>query len=651
VEMKISNLFASCTILVILPSFVFSYTIHMEADKLIYDVRRDSMVAISVNKEMNVRLKTEDVSIKANNIVVNLKDRYFISDGEIEYFHPNFNFRAEKLNFNLSTLSGEASRISSQHHNLYIYGSSLTQKSTAHFHIEDGLFTTCNLPKPHYWFSAKSINLRPNDKLVASGIKFYLRGLPVFYLPVYWKFLKEKRLHIISYPGYNSYQGVYIKNILGYPVTDKSYGKFYLDYLSKKGIGYGLEYTYYLDNLKGSILGYNMYEVDTRVSRNKIIYNHWQSLFPRVVLSGSINYLSDNLFHRDYLSEEWVQVASTLKTAVGTSYNYRNCSIYLLFEREDFWDSNKKKYLLKSMALPKVAFSTQLKQIYKLPLFYSLAAEIKNNYTATFINQFLLNLGTSLLYRKSITRQLHTTFSIGSNCTYAPQAESAYKGRKLDFLSIASSSIKYNLSNTTDLNMTYNFDHTISSSVANSAIAFDIVAYRKKMEFISGAKYNFLNKSWDTLYIDTSYNISPLHLTTKLLLNYNFYNDKLSYLSLETRYGRISDNYYIVLSVNYPFIGQMLKMKYNVRVKVRNNFNFYITHWGNLHFYTKHYTFTATDVGLEKDLHCWLGKLYLRQRGMSYEGWLTLEIKSHFLETTRNYILEKEKEWYPYREK
>jgi hypothetical protein len=369
-----------------------------------------------------------------------------------------------------------------------------------------------------------------------------------------------------------------------------------------------------------------------------------------VVLSANINYLSDNSFHRDYLSEEWVQVASTLKTAVGTSYNYKNHSAYILFEREDYWNDNEKKYHLKNLSLPKMAFSTQLNQIYKLPLFYSLTAEIKNNYSASSINQFLLNFSGSLLYRKLITRQLYTTLSISSNCSYEPKKENIYGNKKLNLSNTFSLSAKYSLSNNIELNTIYNFDHTISSATTNNNITFNIQTYHKNIELISGTKYNFLTKNYDTLYMDASCNVQPLHSTAKLLLNYNFSNNKLSYLSFETKHGKTSDNC-ITLSLSYPFTGNVLNTKFNIRVRAKNNISFYLIHWGNLYFYEKRYTPTATDAGLEKDLHCWLGKLYLRQRGTNYEGWVTFEIKSHIMETTRNYILEKEKEWYPYREK
>lgn len=51
--------------------------------------------------------------------------------------------------------------------------------------VDEGHFTTCDLPDPHYMFRSDEIKLRREDVIVASPVVLYFSDIPVFYLPWY----------------------------------------------------------------------------------------------------------------------------------------------------------------------------------------------------------------------------------------------------------------------------------------------------------------------------------------------------------------------------------------------------------------------------------------------------------------------------------
>ncbi|MFN2384602.1 MAG: putative LPS assembly protein LptD, partial [Gemmatimonadota bacterium] len=64
-------------------------------------------------------------------------------------------------------------------------GDQMTKIGASTFRLEDGHFTTCDLPVPHYQFASHEIKLRQNDVIVASPVVLYFSDVPVFYLPWY----------------------------------------------------------------------------------------------------------------------------------------------------------------------------------------------------------------------------------------------------------------------------------------------------------------------------------------------------------------------------------------------------------------------------------------------------------------------------------
>lgn len=107
--------------------------------------------------------------------------------------------------------------------------------------------TTCNLAVPHYDFTARSIVIYPNDKIVFRRVKMHALGRTIFSVPRFVLPLREiqKNPELIPRVGQSAEEGYYLKSSYPYMSTAGATGFFMLDLMTKKGIGKGIRQTYH----------------------------------------------------------------------------------------------------------------------------------------------------------------------------------------------------------------------------------------------------------------------------------------------------------------------------------------------------------------------------------------------------------------------
>jgi hypothetical protein len=122
-----------------------------------------------------------------------------------------------------------------------------------------GAFTTCDLPRPHYEFRARSILVYPGRRLIARGATLYALGhrlLPpqTIALPI----REFQRPTYLPEVGRSEAEGTYIKYARPYTLRSIYPGVLKLDLMEKRGFGTGIDQTYRLLGGAGTLLLYNI---------------------------------------------------------------------------------------------------------------------------------------------------------------------------------------------------------------------------------------------------------------------------------------------------------------------------------------------------------------------------------------------------------
>lgn len=122
---------------------------------------------------------------------------------------------------------------------------------------EQGAFSSCDRPHPHYSLRAKSAEAIPGDRLILRGVGIYigetkLLGIGRFTVSLKPR-LRRNRLPVTPDVGNDRYSGFFIRTSLSLFDTRSQSADLVLDWSERRGIGYGVEHDYSTSRLRGSV--------------------------------------------------------------------------------------------------------------------------------------------------------------------------------------------------------------------------------------------------------------------------------------------------------------------------------------------------------------------------------------------------------------
>lgn len=216
--------------------------IEIEADQVYFSETSGDMFARG-----NVKITQSQDMIVADYAKGNTKQAMIWVEGSATLFQPAMEFTGKGITYNYGNKTGlleQGSGIVTEYKGgspgsgkqvkQYISGQNM-QIAPGYIVAQSGTFTTCSLPRPDYHISAEKIELWPEDKLIAREVKFWLGDKQLFTLKSYQKSLKPGDVSGSAFPriGYNSDDGVYIKQHLEFPLRRRLSVYTDLDYYTK----------------------------------------------------------------------------------------------------------------------------------------------------------------------------------------------------------------------------------------------------------------------------------------------------------------------------------------------------------------------------------------------------------------------------------
>jgi lipopolysaccharide export system protein LptA len=150
--------------------------------------------------------------------------------------------------------------------------------------------STCDRENPHYFLLADRIGYFPGDHIEGRNVTIYVGEAPVLWLPIFYYDLHEQP-HKNWVFGHNEVEGSYLKTTWAYPL-----GTLLLDFMEKKGTGYGTQSDYALGALGlGSLYLYHLDERDTGLSDWVEKISQQKQLDPHTKLNWDQSYVSTYL--------------------------------------------------------------------------------------------------------------------------------------------------------------------------------------------------------------------------------------------------------------------------------------------------------------------------------------------------------------------
>lgn len=239
-------------------------------------------------------------------------------------------FSALSMRYNFKTGKGITEAAETKFDEGYYYGETIKRVDQNTLFIKEGVYTTCDAPHPHYFFSSDKMKVVVNDKIYVEQPTLHVADVPVFFVPIGVFFArsggKQSGLIIPTW-SQTSERGFTIER-LGYFWAGNDYvDATILTNLYSKG-GYTLNPS---ARFRHRELGIERADIDYTLGRTRddpdeelatshqIRYAHQQKLWRRAQLGGTLDVSTLNAIRQNYTRSDRFNRSEDITTQIVRS--------------------------------------------------------------------------------------------------------------------------------------------------------------------------------------------------------------------------------------------------------------------------------------------------------------------------------------------
>lgn len=349
----------------------------IQADSLTYEKADETYRARG-----NVHLEWDGANLTSDSALFRQAENTAEAEGGVVLTKDDDILRADRLKLNVETEKGEITNgyIFMKKGNFHLRGQKMEKLGDEDYRVEKGSFTLCDGDVPSWKFSSNSLDVTLGEYATGRNVLFYIRDVPVFYLPYLIFPVKRERQSGFLFPKVGSSTEKGLNLIIPYywaisPSQDLTVT---LDIQSKRGVGTEANYRYIRKSgSEGSFRGYLIYDTDLDKFRGDLSERHQEDFSPTLFFKSDINYVSDRNFYRDY-AEPFEDYSR--KSVDSNVFLTKHWSSFLLTPElrfsQDLEASNDKTL----QKLPIITFSGIKQRIAATPFYFGLGSNFTNFY-------------------------------------------------------------------------------------------------------------------------------------------------------------------------------------------------------------------------------------------------------------------------------
>ena len=282
------------------------------------------------------KLNAESIEVDFNESIVKAQGKKDSMQRKIGY--PQFNdngeeFTGETILFNLETKKGTITFGESKaDEGGFYYGSKVKKSSDNTLFIENGCYTTCTKPHPHFYFGASKMKVVTDDRVFLDNISFVVEDVPIITLPIgVYVPNKSGRTSglLFNIPYVSTVDGIVAQN-LGYfwAISDYVDAQFTADLFSKTGYLLRNVWRYAVqDKVNGNVsIEFGNRRIDAQseyVNSWRLTGAHQQTLNPQSRITASFNVATSSYINR-YASTLNERLTQSLFSNAGYSSSFDN---------------------------------------------------------------------------------------------------------------------------------------------------------------------------------------------------------------------------------------------------------------------------------------------------------------------------------------
>ncbi|PKN12233.1 MAG: hypothetical protein CVU69_08565 [Deltaproteobacteria bacterium HGW-Deltaproteobacteria-4] len=286
-----------------LMSIQLNQPIRLEADEMRGSYNDERFDAIGA-----ATLRQENLTLHADSIWFDKRKNEAGAKGKVTLMEKSGTLVGDDLLLNFTSgqarLSHAKAHLSEEGFNLS--GESIERLDANNYRVTSGNFTACTATPPAWKFGASTVDVEVGGYARARNMVFYLRDIPVFYIPYFFYPVKTERESGLLIPhlgmsrvrGFETYLSYY--QVLGRNMD----ATLLLDSYSRAGLGKGLEYRYIFGEVnRGETFLYHVTGIE---GRKDVYAGRWQhsGVLPgEIFLRTNLEYVSDRSYLQDFAVE------------------------------------------------------------------------------------------------------------------------------------------------------------------------------------------------------------------------------------------------------------------------------------------------------------------------------------------------------------
>ncbi len=273
----------------------------------------------------NVKIQKDDVSIRADRVVFNEISSDVEAVGNVIFEDKDVTIATKKAEINIESKTGSIydAVIFFRKDNYWVTGTNISKTGVNSYYASEATFTTCNsepiltpatFPKDYFEYSADIISEKPDwcfkgqnvyidlgKNLTAKNVTYRIKSTAVLYSPyILIPILSERQTgFLMPVVGTSSKKGFQFSPAFFWAIDDDKDATFYLDYLSRRGFGKGIEFRYLDHTGIGTWQAYHLKDTELKKdffgfkAEDRFQYNN-------ITGFADINYINDPEFYKEY---------------------------------------------------------------------------------------------------------------------------------------------------------------------------------------------------------------------------------------------------------------------------------------------------------------------------------------------------------------
>jgi lipopolysaccharide assembly outer membrane protein LptD (OstA) len=377
------------------------------------EFKQQELTASIIEVDFNTSIITAKFTRDTNGNAIGVPK---MKDGNEEYF-------GEQLVFNMKTNTGTIKMGETKIGEGYYFGEAISKVSKKEMFVQDGYYTTCDAPHPHFHFGASKMKMQVGEKLFADNLVLYVEDIPVFILPfnLYLPLEKGRRSGLIVPSFYfSNTRGVVFQNFGYYWATSDYWDtKLTTDIYTKGGFIINNQTQWVLKNAfngnSNISFGNTRYNFDEPFSKEwKLALSHNHTLTPFENASVNLNFASQD-FNRNTSTNLNNRVEQNIHSAAQYSRTFENgVNASLSFQNDqNIITSTYTGSVPLSISVPQVQF---IKKIFNVQMnsWYSWIRDISFAYRGNTMYNFNKKIGAINSYQSDTGMVYDTVFDTQS---------------------------------------------------------------------------------------------------------------------------------------------------------------------------------------------------------------------------------------------